>query len=106
MGLRGGWTAGQQKVSFSGSKWVYCFFTLSEGGREGGGDPCTFTTYGKYFQAIAAVAQNPRVDRSHGPDKSGSLFFTGLFTIISTIIAQRTGTGAERGWVFGIFLAF
>ena len=64
---------GQQKVSFSGSKWVYCFFTLSEGARQ---RPLYFYDLWEIFPAHCGRCPNPRVGRSHGPDKSGSLFLT------------------------------
>ena len=88
-GATEGRAGGQQKVSFSGSKWVYCFFTWSwsEGdGRGAGGRGECFYDLWEIFPGHCGRCPNPHVDRSHGPDKSGSLFL--LRTVIPTIASQ------------------
>ena len=116
VGLRGAsgptGAGGQQKVSFSGSKWVYCFFTLSEGrggdrdrpGGEARQRPLYFYDLWEIFPGHCGRLPNPRVCRSHGHDKSGSLFLTARCYSNNHCPKNRTRAG-ENGfsayfWLF------
>ena len=115
VGLRGasGPTGGQQKVSFSGSKWVYCFFTLSEGATatdRGGGEAGEAATLvllrlmGNISRPLWPSPKPPPASAAPTGPINPALFFL-LLAVIPTIIAQRIGRGRAR-MVFRLISGF